>query len=172
MYIHKHKHIQCHWIYQEHIFKTAILIYFKSRDIWGNCHKNYLSPSSYRTFPRASVMDWLIQWQVTLTSFGLGSFPMAILKQHLNALFIGPPPALWDSQDSTVAITILRQGLILRETHRLSLSICFSLSFVKFRHTQGKQMKVQLGKYFSLHSFLSVPPGPKYYRSELHPLSS
>ena len=161
--------------YLRQLYWYMQILMFKIRDTWGNCHKKHLSPSSYRTFPRALVMDWLIQWQVTLMSFGLSSFPMAILKQYLNALFIGPPPALWDSQDRRCCHHHTETGTVPprnSQTFPLHLLLPQLCEIQNMCLTQGKQMKVQLGKYFSLHPFLSVPPGPKHYGSELHPLSS
>lgn len=101
--------------------------------------------------------------------------PNSSFKHHLNAVFICPPPILWGPQDRYCCHHRTEAGADpQRNSQTLPLHLLLpQLCEIRNRCvTQGKQTKVQLGKYFSRHPFLAFPPGPKYSRSELHPLSS
>jgi hypothetical protein len=75
--------------------------------------------------------------------YGLGSFPTAVLSTISMLCLSALHQYCEVHRTGTVATTVLRQALIIRETHRLSLSTCFSLSFVKLgtgvSHKENKQ---------------------------------
>lgn len=96
--------------------------------------------------------------------YGLGSFPMAALSTVQCPGYHAPTSTVRPT-GQVLCHHHTEAGADPQRNRRLSLSHLLLPQLCEIKNrclTQGKQTKVQLGKYFPHHPFLAFPPEPKY----------